>query len=604
MPSLKVNRTITINRENLNAFQHFYQSFAKKPVKQSRYLASISEEISPQDNYNNTSNSKSLFASFIACVLLTIWVNIVTFTCNVTVWDFIYYNYENFYSTHKLHRGRVIAVIICDFISSILLVFTFFNQYARNSLIKIICLAFFINVAQNGTILLLLNINYHDSKNTIILHFICNSKFGHDIMCSECKQDYSLYMLYYWCLYQPVSLLMTILINHKWGNSNHSTMLDDSLNTEDIDDDNENDDKNDKSVYQRLSVTSELESSIGTCTTNCNARDIDDGAPLSVNAIVTEYVNIPALAVNKISCNNVVVPLVRFSKHERDGATITFIRFLILWMTFIWCIYVLLTLNISELSYVFYWLLGISSVFKWVLKRVARQIDMYTMRLAGRLGITYATDVNVSKFYHFVSLEILVELVITMIYYAYYYFYFILHLSLINNSNVFIKITICNTLSEMFHSTLRLSKPYFYLTSKIQNAFVNWQVCKRCVPFWLVKITKDDSTFSEWQTRYAIDMSFRVFSIVINFAMVMIWLYIVGYKEFNIGNENSFENGIFYFVIAFGIEVTYFFFVFCINYVCYHFNVWKPFLTVFEANFRVSVSLFTVAALLITVVLL
>ena len=110
-----------------------------------------------------------------------------------------------------------------------------------------------------------------------------------------------------------------------------------------------------------------------------------------------------------------------------------------------------LVLSLS-LTYFFYALIAITSVFKFLLKHIARTIDVFNVEsyTAGSIQTIRAKY----KVLNFISLEILIELLFDIVYYDQYYFFFMQDLSFtfdsIDNSfyTTFIKIALIHISSN------------------------------------------------------------------------------------------------------------------------------------------------------------
>ena len=301
------------------------------------------------------------------------------------------------------------------------------------------------------------------------------------------------------------------------------------------------------------------------------------------------------------------------------------VYFCISWTFLVWILYILLKIQFDKISYYYYTLLIVTSCFKLNLKHIARQIDISTINNCYGMyndNIHYNNKFmsEIEKLSKCISFELLMEIIVTMLYYYNYYQIFIYDLS---NENLtdgmfFIKIIVLHLLTEMFQTVFCFSKLYFNLKSTFYQRLtydkydhdncdnqktgkevgtrsrfsLNW-FTTLCVE-WL----RDDSTFYEWKTRYSIDMTLRILSMMISFIVIHICLFTIGYKKLGIQNKNNYNRGILLSLIAFTVDTVYFIAVFVFNIYCASFNVWEPLLTLFRANPLIIGCMFFIASLL------
>lgn len=276
--------------------------------------------------------------------------------------------------------------------------------------------------------------------------------------------------------------------------------------------------------------------------------------------------------------------LIAASKYR---SLIIFVGFDLMWMIF--CLSFWLGSSLKFLIYhasdYIYFLLLLTSLFKLLLKKIARKIDTRT------ININY-TPVIIKQ----VSLELLIELVFDMIYFTNYYFYFIFELSKVSIITLLSRIVLIHIFTEIIQSTVRFSKIYFNLALKVQKYLKS--ETSNYISRVLLRLIKDESNFDEWRIRQSVDMSLRIFSSIISFILNIIYTFGAGYQVWNrhgfFKNKHDFHSGIFYGCLAFVIDIVYFLLVFLINYNT--FNIWKPFLSIFSANGKIIVSVFVIAS--------
>lgn len=286
------------------------------------------------------------------------------------------------------------------------------------------------------------------------------------------------------------------------------------------------------------------------------------------------------------------------------------IIFVIAWSIYILLIYFCaITSYMNNTTYYFYGLLSITSTFKIILKLIGIQIDIIrikTINIEDRLTITvdynasyeYRDPIN-KKYYNYISFDLLMELVINIIYFNSYYIVFISQLyDLATDAKLFLQVTILHVLSELCQSIIRFSKFYFDISTNIFQFFSNLLGKKH----WIIYYSTDESTFEEWRTRHSIDMTIRIFAMIISYSSVMLEICSLSKSSFPQAfgaTTNERKEILLYLNISFIIDVVYFTLVFIFNNYCQpkhlRYNVWKPFLLFFGRSYKVVLTLFIVA---------
>ena len=245
-------------------------------------------------------------------------------------------------------------------------------------------------------------------------------------------------------------------------------------------------------------------------------------------------------------------------------------------------------------------LLIIASLFKIILKYIARKIDIVRMIMDRKN--TDNVNVNANTCNH-VSCELLVELVITLYYYWFYYTVFVLELSVINKIDDYVQITAIHLFSESMQSIICFSRLYFnqlknlhlYIEAKNFN-----NICCSKLVTAIDTVLQDDSTFDEWRTRHSIDMTTRLIALIVTFINNLMLLFVIGYEGYGMKNVSQYYRTIYYYLLSFFIDIIYFTFVFLINYVpnsCIssQFSIFKPFLLIFASDHKIVVCLFVLS---------
>ena len=546
MPSLKVKRLqekeLSQSLSN-DTFHHCYQSLVSDVQTQAQPLGCL----------------------FLKTISSVVFINFAIYSVTVGVWQMAITNFQVTYETYKLRYGMISMMIINQLINTSILIFIFFNHYWQYSLTKIFLVCFIVNVIMTGSILIVSSIEYKESDQFRSHHlgFICNTNYqcisqsspNADLFDSMCPIVFSHYYIYYRCIYQPFSLLLVIITNQclriisvKFS-INHNYIL--SINAMS---------NNDDSISREMVLLSDT-NNLSTSELSSDVTDVDEMEP-----------------------------------SKCDRCFVTFVVFGIVWWLFIWCNYVIgeITYYCDNLAYYFYALLSITSVFKFGLKQIARRIDIYSLNdNIGGLYHKRICKICTCDFIHSMSLEIMVEFVVNLVYYIWFYEVLILELAMIDDISIFIKITILHVLSEICQTVIRFSNHYFHITSIILQKFIS----NKCLPKLIVLLLQDESTFDEWRTRHAIDMAVRVVSFISSFIIVFVYIVANVYTF----NKQQYDRTVEYFLQSFGVDVAYFSLVFVVNYcnLCKkcgetQFNVWKPFLMLFAANYKALWCLFFV----------
>ena len=279
-----------------------------------------------------------------------------------------------------------------------------------------------------------------------------------------------------------------------------------------------------------------------------------------------------------------------------------FVVILVVFLCIFYLIVGVLYYYISHIYYYFYSLLFVTSFFKFVLKYIARKIDIDNM------NCTYNYNCNSSqrRWYNYVSMEMFVEFLFIFTYFINYYELFIFELSKAHIIDTILLI-FQHLLSESIQSILQFSTVYFDATktlhSKLQlyynNSDHNSSNKNHCRSkmyqqflVLLLKIVENDGNVNEWRIRHSIDCVIRFIVLVSSFVFFGVILVVLPYQVFNVSNKDQFYNGIFYVCLSFSCDLIYFVCIFLFYYMNNHFNIWKPFALIYNFNWSIVCCLF------------
>ena len=173
----------------------------------------------------------------------------------------------------------------------------------------------------------------------------------------------------------------------------------------------------------------------------------------------------------------------------------------------------------------FYFLIGCITIFKQIFKFIARKIDIINVIIYSK----HNNSPTEPSIFNFISFEICIEFIMSLIYFVNYYYVFVMELSRINENRIYIQIITIHVCSEIIQSIIRFSRLYYQWTSRFYVKCIqfvnthktndNENKCSNCIAkllhIILVKLFQDDSTLDEWRIRHSIDMSIRVYSLTI-----------------------------------------------------------------------------------------
>ena len=564
MPSLQVLKSSNYSRPQ------------KHENSQAESSRSTFDEFYRKVTNNASSHSNSLIIAFIRCACTVNMINVLVYAIHFSLWDYLYTYHYNLYEQYELYYVENVPRVLSQFVVSTMIVFIFFNQRQNNSIKKICIISFIVNIVIGGGIALGLGIMYEENYPDNILYFkyVCNEidiyQYSSDIVC---QIYFSLFYIYFdCCVFSPVWLLITILIN-------------------------------------QIKIVSRVNGHYAI--TNSTSRKTTEMFLLSSDEFSQKQFD------KHIGHDNDNYNDNHSSNHKSLIDTCFWLTCAMVWIVFNCATYLLSTIDEYSINVQIYFYALCITVFSFrvILKQIARRIDIFNVEQSTH-NISYTHNINITiadetqnynyydyqnkhrySYVHLISLEILMELLVNCVYFRLYYSFLVWHLSTvqISHGGLFFEVESYHILTEVIQSTVRFSAWYFYVSSRIVD------FCERkfnkCS--FIVEFFQDDSTLNEWRTRQSIDMSMRIFASTTQFITAMIYMYVKGRSTWGFGNAATFDRGILYCSISFAIDVLYFFLVFLYNLWCQQFNVWSPLLTIFQANSKIVIALFCVAVLLI-----
>ena len=539
MPSLKVSKS-----QQTNTFEHFYQSFTKRASRQSV----------------GNSNGKLCLKLFmnVSAVVLCCWVCLLWSLVMFYYFNYAYINYYLYYLRDWVWLG------VGECIFTTLIVYLFFNSYYKRSFKWIVFNSFLVCCVVNGTIMTILLWEYKNENYIWHLNWYCAELKHWNSSLPPCKSWFSLFELYINLLNTPLCLLSVVLMNicayycckctRKTSIAKSSAI---GIN------------------YKEMNLLSSDE-----FTKSGSDHSIDVDVDYFDGKVLTDDKSYS----NSWDYNSHIVMLMLILSCIAAYFLFNGSLYLIYQVVYWYCEYT------DKYIVYFYSLLLVTSSFKIIIKFIARRIDICNMNASKQTN-------NGKKWYNFVSMEILTEFIVNMNYFIIYYGLFIIELW---NTNVskFIQIIILHILSELFQSTIRLSKIYFDTTIKICNKLSNYNcncglICNEKSWFFTFLLNRfdSDSTFNEWRIRHSIDMAVRFITLLIVMTYNAIIVWIKGYNSFDTITKSEFEskldNFIIYMLIVFGCDLFYFLFVFLFHFYLSSFNIFQPFLLMNESNWKV-----------------
>lgn len=237
-----------------------------------------------------------------------------------------------------------------------------------------------------------------------------------------------------------------------------------------------------------------------------------------------------------------------------------------------------------------YWMfVFILSFFKYILKRIARKIDV--LRFVSIPNITNYTHID-PDFFSIrqkmnvktqISFELfLIEFFIQCYYFTNYRLYTVIYLSKHGN-NEFLKFCLLvsfHFIGEIFASSICLSKWYFVFTSRVTRTIIerNSIVGNVIVMF----LNKDDSNYDQWLIRCYLDTVLRFFVGLMTAFIQLILLAVYRKKYYAIADNEQYSRAGIFIAVETILEFVYFIIV-CL----YHWKIekryiWKPMKTLLQ----------------------
>ena len=531
------------------------------------------------------------------CIVETISSVFSIYIIDFIIWQFFFYHFRSLYLKHNLYYGLIITWIVYQYIFITLTLFISYNysHKATNTSLKSLCFFSFIaNVAIFGTIYILLSDDFHMKQNNNQqnqvnkLIFLCNLlNIGDKDHNSYCTIYLSLYYIYANIIVAPASMILTVILYKLYLDYKQKCC----------------------GCFQCCCCCKSV-TTINDMTNNLEMAMIN----VSTDASQTlEY---------KLKLKEEEQEEKKELRVQRNKIEYYLIGYAICWFICLLILYIILLHFIViqlKLTYYFYSLLVLLTIFKLIFKSICRKIDLISVKISN-MNMNRKTNYSKRKYKYknnnynninninitsnsnsnsninvisFVSFEMLTEFEFTLFYYLFYYNYFVTELGSINHFSVFIFVSIFHIFSEICQSIMRFSKLYFHLSTKYYDNCLNF--CQNHhlskLEKMIVKIIGDDSTFDEWQTRHSIDVCLRILSLIVAFPVVLTNLLIAGSKTFRI-QGNGFKYAILYYFLSFGMDMTYFMCLYLYN----NFNIFEPFLKLYDKNNKIVVTIILVGS--------
>ena len=254
-------------------------------------------------------------------------------------------------------------------------------------------------------------------------------------------------------------------------------------------------------------------------------------------------------------------------------------------------------------EYWYYSFLAACICAKYLLKRIARQIDICTIKFYHWMKAMFNNDHGYSYSYsykcnynsqnynttvdehpHLMSFEIFCEIFVSYFYWGQYRFYVAFFLP---SWKIFIRTMIVHLISEIGQSGIRSSKVYF----NYSMLFENWikQRQSRIIKFVANKIVNDDDcTFNQWKIRCSIDVMIRIiisaFTAIPQLALILCFYH----NFYNYNDTQTYFKAISYNLISLSTEIIYFGVIIIVNLKYNQFNIIKPLIYLSQQPMRKS----------------
>lgn len=529
MPSLQVIRFITKFNEIDNS-QNTYHYFYEKIVD------------------NGVNMSKQTLAWLFMRYMTTSIMSSISLFGIINLWDkCVFYNFKPFYLKYYLYVIATILKLIAQAIAVSGIILVFFNQTAQNSIKTVIIMSCVVNIVIFGVWYIYGGIEYFEFSKHYSPTAFCDLN-----LFSYCPKYFSLLFVYELTIYNPISMLFCVILNH---------------------------------------ITYKIKQKYVQHTTPISAND--DNIELITNTENSQNNN------STIFCYGILFCICWFL-FNLLSYLIYFANIKVEYYFYEW-----LTINIV-----------FKSIFKHIGKNVDIitinfvQSDVYKRRmyhisrLRNKSNLTHATlDLMNNKFFYQTSMEFFVEFLITLMYYVNYFWFYFLEISAIDNSNAyasFIQMLTIHLCSEMCQSVVNMSKFYFTMMNKFSKYLddcVNdsddkkWKI-RICQ--WFGKLIRDDSTFEEYQTRHAIDATLRFLAMIISFLVQFAIILVSKY-----GIEKLTQTSMYFFITAVLADVLYFIVLFTVYSNCFcKLNIWEPFVIIFDANWKSMIFFVSITTIL------
>lgn len=247
-------------------------------------------------------------------------------------------------------------------------------------------------------------------------------------------------------------------------------------------------------------------------------------------------------------------------QRARIKLSLLYVVFFVEWTILVSGLYFLQNM-VLDFEIWYYCFLVSTSSMKYIMKKIARKIDQKRVMLdLLNININYNNDLD--QFHDdllIFSFEWFVELLVSVIYWFIYYFWIYGSASTqdLNNLNHFFRFLVFTVMlhlfSEIFQTTLKISKLYFNLT----NTFIQSAKNIPLVNLFVRNSNNISCNYLQWTVRNSIDIMIRFLASLVSGVFMLIYVATRG-KHITYALEDTYEEYMLRLCIAFAADVLYF----------------------------------------------
>lgn len=233
-------------------------------------------------------------------------------------------------------------------------------------------------------------------------------------------------------------------------------------------------------------------------------------------------------------------------------------------------------------EYVYICLVLFTSLLKFIMKRIARQIDYI------RNYYNFCIDSGNNPTEN-MSFEIMTEIIVSSFYSCSYRF---LIINDIPSLKSFLILKAIHMSGEIFQSSMRMSQWWYHTSLQFERKLILGDIdnskCNRCqqILLYLIQLCSDDSTWDQWQNRCMLDVSIR-FVISIASAIFIASEFIVAYSYWSANDItiSRLKKAVFYTYISLIIQCIHIITVGIFSYVVYDkYNIFTSIILIYNKN--------------------